>query len=363
VYAGTEYGMYISYDDGASWKPFQLNLPIVPVTDLTIKENDLIVATQGRSFWVLDDLSVVQQKAAGITDKNLHVFAVNDAYRFDGTQNLNVKNAGMNPPNGTVINYWLKNAVDSPKVSIEILDKNKKRIKLFATNAKEKEDKIDVTKGLNQFVWDMLYPAGEKIEGQILWHGAVSGPKAAPGTYFYKLKADKDSAEGNFIIKANPVYKLPQQDYEEQFNFLITVRDKFNEIQKATKNIGDIRKQINDFISKQGKDYPKEIKQQADTINKQMTVIEEALHQTKAKSGQDVLNFPIRLDDKISGLYDFASSGNAAPAKQVKDAYAELSAQADVQLNALKKIMEEDVLKLNALIREKALPVIGLKKE
>jgi photosystem II stability/assembly factor-like uncharacterized protein len=363
LYAGTEYGMYISYDDGASWKPFQLNLPVVPITDLTIKENDLIVATQGRSFWVLDDLSVVQQKAADITSKNLHVFTVNDAYRFDGTQNLNAKNAGINPPNGTVINYWLKNVVDSPKVSIEILDKNKKQIKLFATNAKEKEDKIDVTKGMNQFVWNMLYPAGEKIEGQILWHGVVSGPKAAPGTYFYKIKADKDSAEGNFAIKANPVYKLPQQDYEEQFNFLITIRDKFNEIQKATKNIGDIRKQINDFTGKQGKDYPKEIKQQADTINKQMTVIEEALHQTKAKSGQDVLNYPIRLDDKISGLYDFASSGNAAPAKQVKDAYVELAAQADVQLNALKKIMEEDVMKLNALIREKALPVIGLKKD
>ena len=110
-------------------------------------------------------------------------------------------------------------------------------------------------------------------------------------------------------------------------------------------------------------DLPKEIKQQADTINKQMTAIEEALHQTKAKSGQDVLNFPIRLDDKISGLYDFAVSGNAAPAKQVKDAYAELSAQADMQLNALKKIMGDDLVKLNALIREKALQVIGLKKE
>jgi photosystem II stability/assembly factor-like uncharacterized protein len=363
LYAGTEYGMYISYDDGANWKPFQLNLPLVPITDLTIKENDLVVATQGRAFWVLDDLSVVQQKATDIVNKNLHVFAINDAYRFDGTQNVNAKNAGMNPPNGTVINYWLKNVVDSPKVSIEILDKNKKQIKLFATNAKEKENKIDVTKGMNQFVWDMLYAPAEKIEGQILWHGTVPGPKAAPGTYFYKIKADTDSAEGSFVIKANPVYKLSQQDYEDQFSFLITIRDKFNDIQKAQKNILDVRKQINEFTGKQGKDLPKEIKQQADTINKQMTVIEEALHQTKAKSGQDVLNFPIRLDDKISGLYDFASSGNAAPAKQVKDTYAELSAQVDVQLNALKKLLEDDVAKLNALIREKALPVIGLKKD
>ena len=124
-----------------------------------------------------------------------------------------------------------------------------------------------------------------------------------------------------------------------------------------------MRKQINDFTDKQGKGLPKEIKQQADTINKQMTAIEEALHQTKARSGQDVLNFPIRLDDKISGLYDFAASGNSAPAKQVREAFAELSLQANVQLDKLKKILDEDLPAFNQLIREKALPLIGLKKD
>ncbi len=363
LYCGTEYGMYISYDDGLNWKPFQLNLPMVPITDLTIKENDLIVATQGRSFWVIDDLTPLQQKDNSILDKNLFAFSVNDAYRYDGSQIPNPKNAGMNPPNGPVINYYLKNVSDSAKVSIDVLDKNKKLIKSFSTKAKEKDDKIDVSTGMNQFVWNMVYPPAEKIDGQIIWHGTVPGPKAAPGQYFYKIRAEKDSVEGSFVIKANPVYNLSQQDYEEQFNFLIAVRDKFNDIQKAGKNIRDIRKQINDFMDKQGKDVPKEIKQQADTINKQMTAIEEALHQTKAKSGQDVLNFPIRLDDKISGLYDFASSGNTAPAKQVKEAFAELGGQADVQLNKLKKIMDEDLVKFNEMIREKALPLIGLKKE
>jgi methyl-accepting chemotaxis protein len=208
----------------------------------------------------------------------------------------------------------------------------------------------------------MYYSPAEKIDGQILWHGTVPGPKAAPGQYFYKIKERKDSVEGSFNIKANPVYNLTQQDYEEQLNFLISVRDKFDEIQKAQKNIHDIRKQINDFMDKQGKDVPKEIKQQADTINKQMTAVEEALHQTKAKSGQDVLNFPIRLDDKISGLYDFVSSGNVSPAKQAKEAFVDLGGQADVQLNKLKKIMDVDVVKFNEMIREKGLPVIGVKK-
>jgi len=363
LYCGTEYGMYISYDDGANWKPFQLNLPMVPITDLTIKENDLIVATQGRAFWVIDDLNVIQDGDAAILQKNIYAFKVNDTYRYDGSQNASPKNAGMNPPNGTVINYYLKNIADSAKVSIEIMDKDRKKIKTFSTTAKETADKIDVSKGMNQFVWNMNYPAPERIEGLILWHGNVPGPKAAPGQYFYKIKADKDSAEGNFMIKANPVYNISQQDYEEQFNFLLTIRDKFTEMLKAIKNIRDIRSQLNSFTDKLGKDIPKDVKQAADTINKQMTAIEEAIHQTKAKSGQDVLNFPIRLDDKISGLYDFASSGNSAPARQVKDAYAELSAQADLQLNKLKKIMSEDLPAFNQLIRDKALPLIGVKKE
>ncbi len=362
LYAGTEYGMYISYDDGGSWKPFQLNLPIVPITDITIKENDLIVATQGRSFWVLDDLTIVQQKTTDMLIKQLHVFDVNDAYRYEGYQDLQAKNAGINPPNGSVINYYLKNITDSPAVSIEILDQHKKQVKLFTANAKEKANKIDVNKGMNQFVWDMQYAAAEKIEGQILWHGTVPGPKAAPGKYFYKVKADKDSAEGSFMIKANPVYMATQQDYEDQVNFLLAIRDKFNDIQKANKNIADLRKQINDFTDKQGKKLPASIKAQADTIIKQLTTIEEALHQTKAKSDQDVLNFPIRLDDKLAGLYKFAASGNTAPAQQGKETFADLSTQTDVQLNKLKQLLKEELPNLNQQIRDKSLPAIGLKE-
>jgi methyl-accepting chemotaxis protein len=216
---------------------------------------------------------------------------------------------------------------------------------------------------MNRFVWNMNYPPAEKIEDLVLWHGSVPGPRAAPGRYFFRIKTGSDSTEGSFFIRANPVYNISQQDYEEQFSFLLTLRDKFSEIQKAIRNIRDIRKQLNDFTDRQGKDCPKEVKAMADTINKKMTAIEEALHQTKAKSSQDVLNYPIRLDDKISGLYDFAASGNAAPARQVKEAYAELSAQADLQLNRLKAVTEDDLVKFNGLIRDRALPLIGIKKD
>ncbi|MEO8860079.1 MAG: hypothetical protein ABI358_01540 [Ginsengibacter sp.] len=364
LYCGTEYGMYISFDYGENWKPFQLNLPMVPITDLTIKNNDLVIATQGRSFYILDDLSVVQNLHQNITKSDIGIFPPDDAWRMNGSQNLNAKNAGINPPNGVVINYWLGNVGDSSLVKIFVLDKDHKIIRSFSTKPSGDTGKIEVSKGMNQFVWDMHYAPAEKTDGMILWNGNVPGPKAIPGNYSIRIDNDKKQSDSvDFKIKANPNFKETEKEYEDQFNFLISVRDKFSEIQKAIKNIREIRKQINDFMALQGKDTVGEIKSMADSINKKMTKIEEALYQTKAKSEEDVLNYPIRLNDQVSGLYDYAASGNYAPTQQVKDAYSFLATKADVELDKLKTIMEVDVPKFNAIIREKKLPVIGVKKE
>ena len=287
LYAGTEYGMYISYDDGANWRSFQLNLPEVPITDLTIKNNDLIVGTQGRSIYILDDLTVLQEKDANILNKNLHVFNVNPAYRMPGGGRRggggrgvtgDMRNVGMNPPTGVVFNYYMANANDSTKLSIEVLDKNKKTIKTFSTTAKTPADKFEVTKGMNQFEWDMNYAEAERVEGLILWNGFVGGPKAAPGNYFAKFKSGSDSTEEPFTILGDPNYQTSLAEYEDQFNHLITIRDKSTEIMKAIKNIREVRQQMNDLSARVGKDLPKEVKQQIDTVNKQMTGVEEALH-------------------------------------------------------------------------------------
>ena len=162
---------------------------------------------------------------------------------------------------------------------------------------------------------------------------------------------------------ADPNYKISDADHVEQFDFLIKVRDKFSEIMKAIRNIREVRQQMNEFNTRMGKGIPKEIKAQIDTINKKMTAVEELLHQTKAKSGQDVLNFPIQLDDKLSSLYRAAGAGQSASSAQAKAAYAELSVLIDAQLSKLKKIMSDDVSKLNQMIHEKTLPVIGVKSE
>ena len=369
LYAGTEYGMYFSYDDGANWKKFQLNLPIVPITDLTIKENDLIVATQGRAFWALDDLSIVQQKDTAIASKNWHVFAVNDAFRSEGGGRRGnrgggapLANMGENPPSGVVFNYFLREGIDTANLKITIYDKKNQPIKSFSKSAKEVNDKIDYVAGMNQFIWDMNYPPGEKTDGMILWNGGIGSAKAAPGKYQAKFTMGKDSVWVPFVIKPNPNYAITEADYDAQLAFLLQVRDKFNQVQISIKDIRTVRGQITDFTSRIEGENTKEIKKMADSIQKQLTSIEEALYQTKSKSGQDVLNFPIRINDKLAGLYGVAASGQNAPSKQAREAFADLAGQADVQIDKLKKVISTDVATLNKMINEKQLPVIGIKK-
>lgn len=368
LYAGTEYGMYISYDDGANWNTFQLNMPIVPITDMTIKNNDLVVGTQGRSIYILDDLTPVQEYKPESANASLKVMTPAPAYRMQSGGGFfgfggggGDKNVGKNPPNGAVIPFYLKSATDSLKGSITVLDKNRKVIKTYSTDSKD--NKLELKEGLNRFVWDLNYPEGEKVpETVILWNRARMVPMAPPGEYIAKFKIGNDSAETKFTVLSDPNYKVSQEEYEAQFNFLRKAQGKFDEVIKAQKDMGELRKQMTDLTSRWGKDCPKEIKDMTDSIGKKMTAIEEALHQTKAKSGQDVLNFPIKLDDKLSSVYRVAATGQGAPTKQVLEAYDVVASQIDAELAKLKDIMSNDVPKLNNLIREKSLPVIGLKK-
>ncbi|GAB4092694.1 hypothetical protein GCM10028786_16210 [Flaviaesturariibacter terrae] len=365
LYAGTEYGLYLSRDGGLSWRPFQLNLPQVPVTDMTIKDNDLIVATQGRSFYILDDLGPLQQWDAGTSAKHLQVFTPAPAYRLAGGGGASFttapRNAGANPPGGVTVPFWVSSLTDSSLIRAVVLDKDHKEIRSYSSKAKEDAQKIDVAPGFNRFSWNALYPESERIEGMILWNGVPGGILAPPGQYFVRIVVDRDSAEVPATILPDPNYRASAADYAAQFTFLKTVQDKFNETQKAIRDIRALRSRIEGFMTLQGKDVPKEVKEQADTIQQRLTRIEEALYQTKAKSGQDVLNYPIRLNDKLSGVFDVANSGNFAPSRQAQEVYRELAAQIDTELARFRQLREVEIKRLNETIREKALPVIGVR--
>ena len=179
LYAGTEIGMYISFNDGKDWKPFQLNLPIVPITDVTIKDNNLIVATQGRSLWMIDDLSVIHQLYDADLSKTV-VFKPKDTYRMRGGSRKGSKTNGTNHPNGVMTYFNLKDLKEDDKVSLTYFDIKGDTIKTFSTS--DKKNKLKVKKGANQFVWDMTYDGAEKLDGMILWWASLDGPKAIPGT-------------------------------------------------------------------------------------------------------------------------------------------------------------------------------------
>lgn len=365
LYAGTETGMYLSFDDGANWQPFQLNLPIVPITDLTIKDGDLIAATQGRSLWIIDDLAPVRELKPEHKDKKLIVFNPRKTFKIEGGNFGNPKLVGKNPPNGVTLQYYLKSAPDTANVlSIEILDKNQKSIKKYASNAKEKADMIEAKAAGNRFTWNMRYPNAETFEGMILWNrGGLQGAMAVPGTYYAKVKFGKDSTTVPFEIVKDPRLSVSQEDLQAQFDFLMDIRDKLNETHKAIKDIRSVRSQMNAYKQLLEKDKHKEVLDAIKDFDKKMTEVEEKLYQTKNRSGQDPLNYPIRLNDKLSGVAGVASSGNFRPTDQASEVKKDLTGKIDSELSKLKTIFETDLPKVNQLIKNQNIDPLILKKE
>ncbi|MFN9501787.1 MAG: WD40/YVTN/BNR-like repeat-containing protein [Chryseotalea sp.] len=366
LYAGTEFGMYISFDDGASWKPFQLNLPKVPITDLTLKNDNLIAATQGRSFWMIDDVTPLHQLNEQVAKADVHLFKPMPSDRMNGGQggwSGESKTEGKNHPNGVLIHYYVK---DTAKLSasLEIFENSGKLIKKYATkpDKKAKEEELKVKVGFNRFNWNMRYPNAEGFDGMILWGGGLTGPKAVPGTYKAKLTVNGQVQEVSFEIVKDPRTSGTQADIQAQFDFLLQVRDKLSETNLAVKKIRSAREQINRVTEPmKGKDDMKDVTTLAKTILDDMKKIEEALYQTKNRSNQDPLNYPIRLNNKLAGLGSEASGSDYAPTEQVKAVYKEIAGKIDVQLAALNKILNEELPKLNTLIKQKNVDAVVLK--
>ncbi len=362
LFAGTEYGLYVSVNDGASWERFQLNLPVTPITDLLIKDQNLIVGTQGRSIYVLDDLSFVENFQT--TPATSKVFPIANTYRvppqMGGRRSRGMSasmpgNVGMNPAKGVIIKYWKAGSPsDSTRVMISILDDQKKVIKTVShTDAGGPSTEA----GFQTYVWNMYHKEVEKPEASlILWNGSTSPVLAAPGNYTAKVTIDNVVTEQPFTIVADPNYKVSDADLKAQEQFLLKVAGTFSDIMKNLKGIKELRSQIQ-TLQKKTKDTS--FQKQSKTVLASLTAIEEALHQTKAKSGQDVLNFPIRLDDKIAGVFESAASGYTAPTKQVQGVYDVLKAQVDAEFNKLDTLKKTGIKQLNDAVHQLAIPIIG----
>ena len=360
LYAGTESGMYVSFDDGASWQPFNLNLPVVPITDLAVKDNDLVVATQGRSFWILDDLTPLHQLNEEIAEADVHLFTPRPTYRMEGGRIEDSKTEGQNPPNGVMLYYYLAQQPDSADVALKILEEDGTPIQTFTPEAEEGDEALPSEAGMNRFTWDLRYADAEEFDNLILWGGGLSGPKAVPGSYQARLVVGEDSVTVPFEIQQDPRSDVPLADLQAQFDFLKDVRDKLTETHQAIEQIRDVRAQVESVTSKLDDDQPAAdtIKAAADSLLAKMTDVEEALYQTKNESRQDPLNYPIRLNNKLSAVGSSAARGDFAPTDQAREVKDEVTAQIDEELATLREILQTDLEDFNALVRESDVPAV-----
>ncbi|MDF1697269.1 MAG: glycosyl hydrolase [Saprospiraceae bacterium] len=360
LYAGTESGMYISMDDGANWTSFQLNLPIVPITDLTIKQNNLIASTQGRGIWLIDDLTVMHQYASITKKEQHHLFQPMDAWRMGGFQVKNPKGAGKNHPGGVMTHFYL-HEYDKEKdtISISYINAENDTIKTYSTHSKEKRDKLEVKQGGNMHSWNLSYPPAKNVKGMILWWGSLNGPKAKPGTYRVALNINGDTMEQSFNVMRRPNSEGTIEDINAQFEFVKSINDKLNEAHQAIIDIRSLRGQMKAYLDKVDDEEVNEYGTEVDSL---MTKIEEALYQTKNRSGQDPLNFPIRLTNKLAHLNSLTQMGTndfppTAGAIAVRN---ELNSLIDDELNDWNSVKTTMLPKLNDMIRQKALDIIIL---
>ncbi|MBV8053357.1 MAG: hypothetical protein JOZ80_19365 [Acidobacteriaceae bacterium] len=405
LFAGTEQGVYVSYDDGAHWQSLQLNLPASPVNDLVLKNDDLVVATHGRSFWILDDIAPLEQYSDAIPKEDVHLFtpAPTNHTLFRAGFFAPQGNIGKNPPAGAIIDYWLKTAVEKPeeakaqdakpkgtspsesipdkevpeppKITVEILDASGKVIRKYPKKEEAPEEDEESSNrdrnagkptgdaGLNRFVWDLRYEGATKVPHAPLWGGSTDGPDALPGKYQVRLTVLGKSYTAPLEIQPDTRLKITQDDLAKQFDLLLRIRDKVTETDDAIIQIRDLRDQIN-ILNKRLKDDPraKTVADAGKSLDKKMTEVEEALIQTKAKSSQDVLNFPIRLNNQLVALGGVVSSADSAPTKQSYEVFDMLSKAVDEQLAKWKAIVATDVVSYNNLMKQQDVPALYLTK-
>ncbi|WP_242015593.1 VPS10 domain-containing protein [Robertkochia marina] len=362
LYAGTETGMYISFNDGKNWTPFQLNLPVVPITDLAIKDNSLIVATQGRSLWMIDDLTVLHQLNKDLEGKEAVLYKPRDSYRLGGRGGRESNSAGTNMPNGVITHFYLK-SFDAKKdsVSLTFLEKAGDTIKTYSTFHKENKLK-DLKAGGNTFVWDTRYEGAEKLKGMILWWASLEGAKAVPGEYRVVLNVNGKEQEQALTILPDPRSEVTVAQMQEQFEFVEEVNATVDEAHQTIKKIRKINEQLDTFVNRYGDmEEVSDLVEKAKGMKEKLGEVEKALYQTQNRSNQDPLNFPIRLTNKLAHLNSLVTIDDFPPTAQdiaVKD---ELSVKIREELKKFNAVVDEEIDNFNQEFNNKNLEYLNIK--
>jgi len=430
LFAGTERGVWVSFDDGARWQSLQRNLPPVPVHDMTIKEGDLIAATHARGFYVMDDLSALRQLTPAVTAKAAHLFKPRDAYRVEwgggfggggGGGGATGSPSGANPPSGAIVYYYLQRP--NQVVTLDFLDARGQIIRSFTSNPDsltladslraderraERRDslqraglstdsiqkllaaatseggpppefeqmarsgprppRVPNKAGLNTFAWNLRYPDAVRFENLIMWAANTTGPIAPPGTYQVRLRAGGDTQTQTFVVRRDPRSTSTLADYQEQFRFLVRVRDTVSAANNAVRTVRNVRFQVDDRGAKiAGKPQAAEYQRLSGQLMERLGAAERDIYQVRNQSGQDPLNYPIKLNNKIAALAGVAS-GEYRPTKQTYVVFDSLTTDLRERLTTVKSSLDEFLPKINALLKAVGLEAIvpstvELKKE
>lgn len=332
LYAGTEGGVYVSFNDGENWRPLKLNLPTVPVHDLVVKNNDLVVATHGRAFWILDDIDPLRQYKDQIDREAAHLYTPDPAYRIQAGESGErhaSKRTGENPPVGAVIYFYLKDAPkDGTETKLEILDVSGKMVREYSSlktppldepadpDDKKPEKEIKPEAGLNRFVWDLRGEEAHRVPGYYLWEYnlGAEGPVVPPGKYQVKLTVGGDTQTASFEVKLDPRVKVSEADLQQQYAMQMQIHDELNRVYDTVNQIQDVRSQILGLKRRLPENASmKTIASSADDLDKKLIAVRDEFVNLTINANEDSLAYPPQLDAKWAFLAMDLGTADSAP--------------------------------------------------
>ncbi|HEV7706456.1 MAG TPA: glycosyl hydrolase [Gemmatimonadaceae bacterium] len=379
LYAGTERSVWVSFDDGAHWQSLRRKLPLVPIHDLAVKNGDLIAATHGRGFWILDDISPLRQLAPSVVRRESYLFAPRPVYRatFSGGPTNGARHdAGPpkagNPPNGALVYYWLGSA--HLPVTLDFLDARGKVIRSYTSLPDTAKDSTSVEDegaelpkrreahapnkaGLNRFAWDLRYPHPVDFNEMVLWAGLPSGARVVPGSYAVRLTVNGHAQTQTFVLRADPRSNATQLDLVKQFALLEHIGDTISAANNAVRIIRNVKTQLQMRDTLLTGDQARDYRALASSLADSLSRVEESIYQVRTHASEDPLNYPIQINDKLAELQAYVDIGNTRPTLQDYEVYHELTSRLAAQLSDLRVELKK-LDAVNALLRGAGLTVI-----
>jgi photosystem II stability/assembly factor-like uncharacterized protein len=377
LYAGTENGIYVSFNDGAEWRSLKLNLPTTPVHDLVIKDNDLVVATHGRAFWILDDITPLRQFNDDVAAKDVHLYTPGPAYRIQagaGGEHHPSKRTGQNPPAGAMIYFYLK---DAPKAGtetkVEILDASGKSIRKYSSaetqpldepldpDDKKPEKEVKPEAGLNRLVWDLRYEEAHRVPGYYLWeyNGGEHGPVVVPGQYQVRLTVGGESQVVPLDVKLDPRVSVSPADLAQQFGLLAQIHDELNRVYDAVNQIQDVRSQVAGLKRRLPENASaKTIAGSADDLEKKLMDVRDQLVNLTISANEDSLAYPPQIDAKLAYLAMDVGSADSAPTEAEQLEFEKLRRQSGELLSRWEDLQRRDLAAFRKLTSESSLSTV-----